>query len=276
MIISVLSGKGGTGKTTIAVNLALAAGKGVYIDCDVEEPNGFIFLKPQISEKTPVEIEIPSFDREKCAACGECAQKCRFHAIALVKGKLLFFPELCHSCGLCQLVCGQRAIGKRKKAIGMIEKGFSGNIAFAQGILNVGERSGVPVIKRLREETGAGELIVRDCPPGSSCSVMEAVEGSDYAIIVTEPTPFGLHDMKIAVELLRYLQIPFGVIINKWGEGDGMIEDVCEKEGIPIISKVPFSREIARSYSKGDTLEKSAYMEYFVQAMQRIKELVKE
>jgi MinD superfamily P-loop ATPase len=276
MIISVLSGKGGTGKTTIAVNLALAAGKGVYIDCDVEEPNGFIFLKPQISEKTPVEIEIPSFDRGKCAACGECAQKCRFHAIALVKGKLLFFPELCHSCGLCQLVCGQRAIGKRKKTIGMIEKGFSGNIAFAQGILNVGERSGVPVIKRLREETGAEELIVRDCPPGSSCSVMEAVEGSDYAIIVTEPTPFGLHDMKIAVELLRYLQIPFGVIINKWGEGDGMIEDVCEKEGIPIISKVPFSREIARSYSKGDTLEKSAYMEYFVQAMQRIKELVKE
>lgn len=275
MIISVLSGKGGTGKTTVAVNLALAAGKGVYIDCDVEEPNGFIFLKPQISEKTPVEIEIPSFDTEKCVACGECAQKCRFHAIALVKGKLLFFPELCHSCGLCQLVCGQRAIGKGKKTIGMIEKGFSGSLAFAQGILNVGERSGVPVIKRLREETGAGELIVRDCPPGSSCSVMEAVEGSNYAIIVTEPTPFGLHDMKIAVELLRYLQIPFGVIINKWGEGDRMIEDVCEKEGIPIISKVPFSREIARSYSKGDTLENSAYMEYFVQAMQRIKELVK-
>ncbi len=257
MIISVLSGKGGTGKTTVATNLAWSGSKTAYIDCDVEEPNGFLFLKPAIEQTEKVNVMVPSIDKDSCLACGQCAKWCQFNALAQTKNTLLSFLQLCHGCGLCALVCPEGAITEVPREIGIIEKGqFNNNNEFIHGILKTGEPIAVPVINRIIEKIPelTADFIIVDCPPGSSCAVIAAVEKSNFCLLVTEPTPFGLHDLQIAVNLVRTLNISAGVVINKADSGSEMIRSYCEAEGIPVLMELPFSKGVARTYSTGKLL----------------------
>jgi len=251
MIISIASGKGGTGKTTIATNLALSLEKAQLIDCDVEEPNANIFFKATITDSEEVVVEIPEIDKESCDYCGKCSQFCAYNALAVVPTNVLVFPELCHSCGGCKLVCPKNAITWRKKAIGTIEHGQRGMFDFYQGILNVGEAMAIPVIKTLKKKIDTRKDVILDAPPGTSCPVIETIKSSDYCILVTEPTPFGLHDLKLAVAVVRHLDIPFGVIINRDGLGYKNVELYCHKEKIPILMKILHSEDIAQLYSNG-------------------------
>jgi len=254
MIISVLSGKGGTGKTLISVNLAAVLDNVQYLDCDVEEPNGFIFLKPQLRGKEAVKVKNPIVDIEKCLACGQCVKACQFNSLALVKEKVIIFSKLCHSCGACLLVCPAQAITEIDREIGFVEEGTMGDLACYQGKLQVGEPMAIPIIKQLKTKINGQRNVILDCPPGSSCSVVNSIEGSDYCILVTEPTPFGFHDLQIAVSLVRKMGIPFGVIINKNQLGSNIILNYCQKEEIQILGAIPFSKEIARIYSEGKLL----------------------
>ncbi len=253
MIVSVLSGKGGTGKTTVATNLAYVSDSAAYVDCDVEEPNGFLFLKPVITGKEKVSVMVPSVTEEKCSACGECAKWCQFNALALVKQKVIGFLQLCHGCGLCSLVCPEMAIKETPRGIGVIETGQFNKGIFMHGVLKTGEPIAVPIISKLVEKTGnvKARHVIVDCPPGSSCSVIAAVEKSDYCLLVTEPTPFGLHDLKIAVDLIKLLGIPGGVVINKADEKSQIIRDYCSAKNIPVLMELPFSKRIAEAYSAG-------------------------
>jgi len=295
MIISVASGKGGTGKTFVATNLALSIEKEVYpvrnkspeatapstmgisngvqfLDCDVEEPDGHIFLKPTITESQPVNIPIPQVDQEKCNACGICVKVCQFNALALVKEKVLVFPELCKGCGGCSLLCPQKAIKEVGRPIGVIEKGRAGEIEFIQGRLNISEIQAVPIIRRLKREIRKDKITIIDISPGTSCPMVESIRGSDFCILVTEPTPFGLHDLKMAVEVVKKLKIPFGVIINRDSIGDKRVEQFCSKNNISILLKIPYSKEIAFAYSKGTPIieEKPEYKEKFKDLFERI------
>jgi len=252
MQVSVLSGKGGTGKTTVATNLAVILGWR-YIDCDVEEPNGFIFLKPEINETWNVDVPVPEIDQEKCILCKKCADICQFHALGMAKENVLVFEKLCHGCGACTLVCPAGAISERGRTIGRIDQGKNGPLECLQGVLNVGEPMSGPIISQLKKITDSGSSII-DCSPGSSCSVVKAIEGSDYAVLVTEPTEFGLHDLKIAVELVRKMQIPFGLIINRADRYNSLITDYCSRERIPLIGVIPFEKKAARLYSEGRLL----------------------
>jgi len=254
MIISVLSGKGGTGKTLISVNLASALDNAEYLDCDVEEPNGFIFLKPEIAGREAVKIKNPVIDVDKCLACGQCVKACQYNALALVKGKVITFPKICHSCGTCLLVCPAEAIGEQDREIGIIEKGLNGSLTCYQGKLNVGEPIAVPIIKQLKKKINPERNVILDCPPGSSCSVVNSIEGSHYCLLVTEPTPFGFHDLQIAVSLVRQMDIPFGIVLNKSQAGRNIIVDYCQKEKINLLGAIPFSQEIAKIYSEGNLL----------------------
>ena len=251
MIISVASGKGGTGKTTVATNLALSIENVQFIDCDVEEPNANIFFNAEINEKEDVTVEIPEIDKEKCNYCGKCSEFCAYNALAVVPSDVLVFPELCHSCGGCELVCPQNAINWKKKSVGRIEHGVANGVDFYHGLLNVGEIQAIPVIKALKKKVDKDKNVILDAPPGTSCPVIESVGCSDYCILVAEPTPFGLHDLKLMVEVVRHLYIPFGVIINRDGVGDKKVELYCQNEKIPVLMKIPHSEEIARLYSKG-------------------------
>jgi len=271
MIISVASGKGGTGKTTIAVNLALSLDNVQLLDCDVEEPNAHIFLKPEIKEKFPAFIPIPEVDVEKCNTCGKCREVCAYHAIAVIpssnedKGSVLIFPHLCHGCGACSLLCPQKAIKEVKKEIGVIEIGMSRDIKFVHGRLNVGEIMSPPLIRQVKEHINPTRTVIIDAPPGTSCPVIAAVRQSDYCVLVTEPTPFGLNDLVLAVEVLRKLKIPFGVVINRSDIGDAKVDQYCQDNKIPILLRIPFDREIAFLYSRGIPLvqEKKEYKEKF-------------
>ncbi|MFA5062973.1 MAG: ATP-binding protein [Candidatus Omnitrophota bacterium] len=260
MVISVASGKGGTGKTTIAVNLALSLKNVQFLDCDVEEPNAHIFLKPQITGEQRAVILVPEVDEEKCAYCGKCQEVCVYHAIAVLpgnngkRGSVLIFPHLCHGCGACSLFCPQGAIKEADKDIGVIEIGGKDDMQFIHGRLNIGEAMSPPLIRQVKKYINPTKTVIVDAPPGTSCPVITAVKGSDFCILVTEPTPFGLNDLTLAVEVLRKLQIPFGVIINRSDIGDGKVEDYCGKEGISVLMRIPFSKEIARAYSCGETL----------------------
>ena len=271
MIISVASGKGGTGKTTIAVNLALSVNNVQFIDCDVEEPNAHIFLKPEIKGRSSAFIPIPEVDEEKCNTCGKCREVCAYHAIAVIpsndgeKGSVLIFPHLCHGCGACSLLCPQKAIKEVNKEIGVVEIGMLQNIQFVHGTLNVGEIMSPPLIRQVKEHINPTRTVIIDAPPGTSCPVIAAVRQSDYCVLVTEPTPFGLNDLVLAVEVLRKLKIPFGVVINRSDIGDAKVDQYCQDNKIPILLRIPFDREIALLYSRGIPLvqEKAEYKEKF-------------
>ena len=277
MIISVASGKGGTGKTTVATNLALSIGKAQFIDCDVEEPNANIFLKAKIKEHEDVSVSIPEMDKEKCDYCGKCSEFCVYNALAVVPSDVLVFPELCHSCGGCELVCPKDAVSWNERIIGRLEHGQVEDIDFYHGLLNVGEMQAVPVIKALKRKVDKSKNVIIDVPPGTSCPVIESISGSDYCILVTEPTPFGLHDLKLAVEVTRHLNIPFGVIINRDGIGDRKVELYCKNENIPVLLKIPERKKIAHLYSKGIALvsESHEWHEMFGLVFNRIQEEVR-
>lgn len=251
MIVSVASGKGGTGKTTVAVNLALSLGKAQLIDCDVEEPNINIFLKATMDHQEQIMVDTPDIDLEKCDFCGKCASFCMYNALAVVPKKVLVFPELCHSCGGCALVCPRNAIDWKKRVIGTIEHGTRNTLDFYQGVLKVGESMAIPLLRVLKKKIDPQNHVILDAPPGTACPVIETIHGSDYCILVTEPTLFGFHDLKLMVEVVRHSRIPFGVIINRDGIGDQRVEDYCRKENIPVLIKIPQSDEIASLYSKG-------------------------
>jgi len=251
MIISIASGKGGTGKTTIATNLALSLDNVQLIDCDVEEPNANIFLNAEIKEQEDVSVNIPEIDKIKCNFCGKCSEFCAYNALAVVPSDVLVFSELCHSCGGCELVCPKDAVGWSERIVGVVEHGVAEGIDFYHGLLNVGEIQAIPVIKALKRKVDKSKNVILDAPPGTSCPVIETVGGSDYCILVTESTPFGLHDLKLAVDVIRHMCIPFGVIINRDGVGDKKVELYCQNEKIPVLMKIPHSEEIAKLYSKG-------------------------
>ncbi len=252
--IAVASGKGGTGKTTVAVSLALAArelGQVTLVDCDVEEPNDHVFLSPEITGGEPVAIPVPQVNEGICTYCGACARACRFGALAVIGKKILFHPELCHGCGLCAAVCPVDAISEVPHQLGRIEFGRAKGVSFLQGILNPGEPMATPVIRALKGKLPARGLVILDAPPGTACPVIETLKGADYALLVTEPTPFGLHDLKLAVEVVRELGLPAGAVISKDGIGDDSVERFLEEQGIPVLLKIPMDRRIAASYAEG-------------------------
>jgi MinD superfamily P-loop ATPase len=251
MIISIASGKGGTGKTTVATNLALALDNVQLMDCDVEEPDCNIFLGTDLEKLEDVTISTPKIDYDKCDYCGKCAEFCQYNALAVVRDKVLLFPDLCHGCGGCTLVCPKDAISEEERVIGVIESGNDGGLDFYRGLLNIGEPMATPVIKALKKRIDPEKTVILDSSPGTACPVIETIRGSDFCILVTEPTPFGLHDLKLAVEVARALKVPFGVVINRDGVGDDGVERYCTDENIEILMKIPQSREIAELYSRG-------------------------
>ncbi len=265
MIVSVASGKGGTGKTTVAVNLAISLRDVQLLDCDVEEPNVHLFLKPKISEEKPVYTSIPRVKEEICDRCGKCAEFCEYNALFVSPQKFLTFPELCHSCGGCTIVCPKHAILEEKRQIGTVKMGVAGSVDLVYGELLVSEPMPGPVIKAVKAQIKDSMKVIIDSPPGTSCSVIESVYKSDYCVLVSEPTPFGLHDLKIMVEVLDRIKIPFGVVINRAGIGDKKTHEFCRDQEIPILLEIPFQRKIAELYSQGIpfTLETPEWKEEF-------------
>lgn len=271
MNIAILSGKGGTGKTTISTNLALIM-KANYIDCDIEEPNGFIFLKPEKTDEQKVEMEVPQIDKEICILCGDCVKTCKFNALAKTKDKIILFDKLCHSCGACGLACPTRAIEYIKRTTGVIEEGKKDEITCKRGILNIGEPMAVPILKELLKDLPKEEINLLDSPPGTSCNVVNTLYHADRAILVTEPTAFGLHDLKMAVELVKIFDIPLGLIINKANEENQDLGKYIEDEGLELLGEIPYSREIAESYSRGETfLNIDEYKEAFSNIKEKIE-----
>jgi MinD superfamily P-loop ATPase len=251
MIVSIASGKGGTGKTSVAVNMALSIGNVQLLDCDVEEPNAYLLLNPEINKKEPVYTLIPKVDRKLCNTCGECTKFCQFNAIFVAPEKILVFPELCHSCGGCALVCPEKAITWEKHRIGSLNFGSVGDLSLVYGELEVSKPLAVPVIKAVKKQINEAKNVILDSPPGTSCPFVETVRGSDFCVLVTEPTPFGLHDLTIAVEVLRKIAVPFGVVVNRAGIGDKNLYNYCRKENIHILMEISYQRRIAELYSKG-------------------------
>jgi MinD superfamily P-loop ATPase len=255
MRLVIASGKGGTGKTTVATNLAVVAAldgiKTHLVDCDVEEPNCHLFLKPNISRRDAVRVAVPVVKDQLCNGCGECAEFCEFNALACIGGRVIIFPELCHGCGGCALVCPERAISEGSREIGVVEQGTTSGFKFTQGRLRIGEALVPPLIKKVKKVDNGSQLVIIDSPPGTSCPVIAAVTGSDFVVLVTEPTPFGLHDLELAVDTVRQLKYPFGVIVNRAGVGDDRVHQYCQKEGIPILLEIPDDIRIARAYSEG-------------------------
>ena len=255
MKVAVLSGKGGAGKTMVAVNLAAAAPAATYIDCDVEEPNGRLFFRPQQVQTQPVETFLPAFDVQRCSGCRKCVDVCRFHALAYLKNTPRVFSDVCHACGACQLVCPEGAVELKPRPVGCIEQGQSGSVAIVSGILNLGEASGVPVIRAaLQAAPQDAPLTVIDCPPGSACSVMESVRQADYCLLVAEPTAFGLHNLQMVHELLTLLKKPCGVIVNKVEQPWPPLEDFCQNAGLPVLLRIPYQAQTARRLADGEVL----------------------
>jgi MinD superfamily P-loop ATPase len=244
--IAVLSGKGGTGKTLVSVNLASVADRCVYVDCDVEEPNGHLFFKPQNIEQEDVNVKIPAIEKRLCIGCRRCMEFCKFNAIAFIREKPFVFEEVCHSCGGCALLCPEKAIGEKPKTIGKIQKGVSDHVVVNTGILNTGEASGIPIIKKLLSEStfNTDQPVLIDCPPGSACIVMESIEDADYCILVAEPTVFGVHNLNMVYGLVKLFDKPYGVVLNKCLDGDNPAEMFCTQNHIPILGRIPFDNEL--------------------------------
>jgi len=252
--IAIASGKGGTGKTTVATNLArvLNGTRPVqYVDCDVEEPNGHLFLHPQITNSQPAGIPVPVIDLDRCTRCGACSQLCQYHAIANLGATMLVFPELCHGCGGCLRVCPEQAIQEEERPIGVVEHGTARGVLFIQGRLNVGETMSPPLIRAVLQRVDSSVTAIIDAPPGTSCPVLTAVRGADLVLLVTEPTAFGLHDLMLAVEMVRALQLPTGIVINRADMGDDRVECYCATEGLPILGRLPHNRRVAEAYARG-------------------------
>jgi len=275
MIISIASGKGGTGKTTVALNLALSLPDVQLIDCDVEEPNLHLFLSPRVHRTLSVTLPVPGVDETLCTYCGKCAEVCRFNALAVVKNQILIFPELCHGCGGCSLLCPERAIRETPREIGVIQEGSHNGLAFVQGILNVGEPMATPIIREEKKLIDRKKTVILDCSPGTSCPVIEGVRGSDFCLLVTEDTPFGLNDLELAVEMVRAIGIPLGVFINRADLGDGRVKSYCQKEGVPLLGELPHDRRIAEVYSRGEIVVEKIpeYRKLFLSLFQKIQKV---
>jgi MinD superfamily P-loop ATPase len=281
MIISVASGKGGTGKTLVATSLALSlrGRDGVQLlDCDVEEPNAHVFLKPTITGSEVVSIPVPKVDKGKCTYCGKCAEVCAYNAIAVLGEQVLTFSQLCHGCGACSYLCPEEAISEEERETGIVEWGHSDSVEFAHGKLTIGEAMPSPVIKKVKQQANPDGTVIIDVPPGTSCPVVEAVKDTDFCLLVTEPTPFGLNDLILAVETARELNIPCGVVLNRAGVGDRKVEQYCLRENIPILLTIPLDTEIARLYSRGVTLVDGMpnWKESFLGLYGKIGEIVNE
>lgn len=277
MRITIASGKGGTGKTLVAVGLALSLtdqGGVQLLDCDVEEPNDHLFLKPVFEKSEPATISVPIVDEAGCTHCGTCAKVCVYHALAVLPSEVLTFHQLCHGCGACSYLCPVKAITETPREIGRIDIGRSGGIEVVRGTLNVGEAMAPPVIRQVKGHIASAGVAIIDASPGTSCPVIEAIRGSDYCLLVTDPTPFGLNDLVLAVGAVRALGIPCGVVINRSGGGDSQTEAYCRRENIQVLMKIPLDIEIARMYSRGISLieGKPEWRARFVELLQRIEE----
>ena len=278
MIISIASGKGGTGKTTVATNLAVSLGGGVQLlDCDVEEPNAHLFIHPVFEKKEVVSTGVPEVDETKCNLCGKCGEICQFKAIVVIGKTVLPFQELCHSCGGCIEVCPEHAIREGKRILGEIEFGRRNGLEFIHGRLRVGEAMAPPLIRKVRSFAQPDKVTIIDAPPGTSCPVIASMKGADFVLLVTEPTPFGLHDVKLAVGAVRILGIPCGLVINRSDMGDDRLRQYAGAEGIPILMEIPFDRKIAESYSRGELLvdARPEWKERFLELYRRITDLIK-
>jgi len=276
MIVSIASGKGGTGKTTVAVNMALSIGDAQLLDCDIEEPNAHLLLNPTISRAEPVHVSIPVVNEELCDRCRKCSEFCQYSAIFVGSEKVLVFPELCHSCGGCTLICPREAITEEERRIGSLKIGSAGDLELVYGELEIGEPMAVPVIKEVKRHIKNGENVILDSPPGTSCPVIETVDGSDFCILVTEPTPFGLHDLKITVQVLEEMKIPFGVVVNRADVGNRKVHRYCQERNIPVLLEIPFKRKIAELYSRGIpfSLEMPEWKEKFLTLFNEVRKLV--
>jgi MinD superfamily P-loop ATPase len=277
MIISIASGKGGTGKTTIATNLAISLGGDVQLlDCDVEEPNAYLFIRPEIHETRIINTLVPEVDMDKCTLCGKCRDICQFKAIVIMSKTVLTFSEMCHSCGGCMRVCPEKAITETTREIGIIERGDRNGLEFVHGKLRVGEAMSPPLIRKVREYARSEALTLIDAPPGTSCPVITAMKGADFVLLVTEPTPFGLHDLKLAVGAVKILDIPYGLVINRSDMGDDCVRDYAAGQEMPILMEIPFDRKIAETYSRGEMLVEvmSEWKESFLNLNHQIEEII--
>lgn len=263
MRVAVLSGKGGTGKTTVAVNLAAVMGWR-YVDCDIEEPNGWVSLRPLLEHSEPVTMPAPLVDGQLCSRCGACAHACQFHALSVTTKGMMVFPELCHGCGLCTLVCPTQAMAEQDRAIGRIERGRGQNGECWQGVLNVGEPSGVRVIDRLLQLQQGDSPLVLDCAPGASCNVVAAARAADFALLVTEATPFGAHDLNLSIQLLKSMGLPGAIVVNRSAGDDRLILELAHEHSLPLIASLPFSREAAATCAAGQLLQTAGFPQAFV------------
>lgn len=276
LTIAVLSGKGGTGKTLLSVNLAAAAETAVYLDCDVEEPNGHLFFQPEITSEETVSAKIPLIDYNRCNGCRTCIDFCKFNALAFIKNKPVLFKDVCHSCGGCVLRCPQKAISEEEKNVGVIQSGMSGQVRVHTGCLNAGEASGIPIIKELLKKSAAETAlpVFIDCPPGSACSVMESVKDADYCVLVAEPTVFGVHNLKMVYDLVEIFHKPNGVILNKCLEEENRAEEFCKEQHVTILGRIPFDSKLGSMSSSAKIVvkENDRYRELFSKLLHTIIE----
>lgn len=276
MKIAVLSGKGGTGKTLVSVNLAAAAREACYIDCDVEEPNGYLFFRPENLKAKKITVEIPVVDEKLCTGCRTCMNFCKFNALTYIINKLKVFEEVCHSCGGCIRLCPEKALTEKDKVIGEIQEGISENVTVMTGVLNTGEASGVPIIKKLLNHNERKEYTFIDCPPGSACSVMESIKDADYCILVAEPTLFGVHNFNMVYNLVKLFNKPHGAVLNKCLDGENPAEKFCREKGIRILGKIPFDNELGTLNSNAliAVRKSKKYQDLFSILLQRVTEEV--